>query len=384
VALATVVAGLLILIEVDSVVAVRVTGTEETVFDWSQSACEAADIPDTPARAFRDASGRVQLIASHYINRRMIGSDLNHVARDCRVIMRSDFDPDPATFADREWIHAPYTPDGKKVYALVHDEYQGQTHPGQCPSGEYFPCWYNAVTLAVSTDGGASYGHVTPPGNLVAAIPYPYVPDSGPAGLFQTSNIVHNSDDGYYYALVRAQRYRAQQQGTCVMRTRDLSDPKSWRAWNGHGFDVRFVNPYLEPNQRPVDHVCNPVSFGEIQLMVESLTFNTYLDSFLLVGTAVDRNREGNVTSGIYYSTSDDLIDWTPRKLILRTESRQTYECGDPNPIAYPSVLDPASTSRNFESTGKRAYLYFTRSNYASCTETLDRDLVRVPIEFSK
>jgi hypothetical protein len=375
---------LLILIEVDSVVAVRVTGTEETVFDWSQSACEAADIPDTPARAFRDASGRVQLIASHYINRRMIGSDLNHVARDCRVIMRSDFDPDPATFADREWIHAPYTPDGKKVYALVHDEYQGQTHPGQCPSGEYFPCWYNAVTLAVSTDGGASYGHVTPPGNLVAAIPYPYVPDSGPAGLFQTSNIVHNSDDGYYYALVRAQRYRAQQQGTCVMRTRDLSDPKSWRAWNGHGFDVRFVNPYLEPNQRPVDHVCNPVSFGEIQLMVESLTFNTYLDSFLLVGTAVDRNREGNVTSGIYYSTSDDLIDWTPRKLILRTESRQTYECGDPNPIAYPSVLDPASTSRNFESTGKRAYLYFTRSNYASCTETLDRDLVRVPIEFSK
>jgi hypothetical protein len=384
VALATVVAGLLILIEVDSVVAVRVTGTEENVFDWSQSACEAADIPDTPARAFRDASGRVQLIASHYINRRMIGSDLNHVARDCRVIMRSDFDPDPATFADREWIHAPYTPDGKKVYALVHDEYQGQTHPGQCPSGEYFPCWYNAVTLAVSTDGGASYGHVTPPGNLVAAIPYPYVPDSGPAGLFQTSNIVHNSDDGYYYALVRAQRYRAQQQGTCVMRTRDLSDPKSWRAWNGHGFDVRFVNPYLEPNQRPVDHVCNPVSFGEIQLMVESLTFNTYLDSFLLVGTAVDRNREGNVTSGIYYSTSDDLIDWTPRKLILRTESRQTYECGDPNPIAYPSVLDPASTSRNFESTGKRAYLYFTRSNYASCTETLDRDLVRVPIEFSK
>jgi hypothetical protein len=102
VALATVVAGLLILIEVDSVVAVRVTGTEENVFDWSQSACEAADIPDTPARAFRDASGRVQLIASHYINRRMIGSDLNHVARDCRVIMRSDFDPDPADFDDRE------------------------------------------------------------------------------------------------------------------------------------------------------------------------------------------------------------------------------------------------------------------------------------------
>jgi hypothetical protein len=89
------------------------------------------------------------------------------------------------------------------------------------------------------------------------------------------------------------------------------------------------------------------------------------------------------VITGIYFSTSEDLIDWTPRKLVLRTESRNTYQCGDSDPVAYPSVLDPESKSRNFETTGKRAYLYFTRYNYASCKETLDRDLVRVPVEFS-
>jgi hypothetical protein len=116
--------------------------------------------------------------------------------------------------------------------------------------------------------------------------------------------------------------------------------------------------------------------------MVESLTFNTHLDRFLLVGTAVGQDREGNTVSGIYYSTSEDLIDWTPREPILEAESRQTYRCGDPDPVSYPSVLDPESTSRNFEITGKRAYLYFTRYNYESCQETSDRDLIRVPKEF--
>lgn len=61
------------------------------------------------------------------------------------------------------------------------------------------------------------------------------------------------------------------------MRTTDLAHPESWRAWAGAGFDVRFINPYLEPNEPPIDGVCQPVSYKEIQLMAESLTFNTYL-----------------------------------------------------------------------------------------------------------
>jgi hypothetical protein len=383
-AVSAILAGLIIVTDVQEESGVEVTGPEQVVFDWSQDACEPADIPDTPARAFRDVQGRVQLIASHYINRRMTGPDLGHLSRDCDVIMASHYDSDPAEFNDREWLHSTYTPDGEKVFALVHNEYQGHTHPGRCPSGEYFECWYNAVTLAVSTDGGASFEHAQPPTHLVASIPYQYAPDSGPAGIFQASNIVHNAADGYYYALIRVQRYRAQPQGTCVMRTTDLADPKPWRAWDGSGFNVRFIDPYLQPNEPPRDHICQPVSYEEIQLMVESLNFNTYLDRYLLVGTAVERELDGETISGIYYSLSDDLIRWTPRRRIMEVESRQTHECGDLDPVAYPSVLDPGSTSRNFETTGKRAYLYFTRFNYESCKETFDRDLVRVPIEFSE
>src|SRR6266508_4426288 len=98
---------------------VKIIGPEEVVFDWSKDACESNDFPDVPEMAFRDVSGRVQLIASHYISRRMIGPDLNHLTHDCAVLMRSDYDPDPARFADREWIHSVYTLDGMTVFALI-------------------------------------------------------------------------------------------------------------------------------------------------------------------------------------------------------------------------------------------------------------------------
>lgn len=387
--LAAILAGLVILSELREAETVKVMGPEEIVFDWSQSACDPDDIPDTPARVFRDAQGHVQLIASHYINRRMSGSDLDHLTRDCTVIMSSHYDPDPAEFNDREWLHSFYTVDGTEVFALVHNEYQGHTHPGQCPSGEYFECWYNAVTLAVSNDGGESYDHARPPTHLVASIPYRYEPDSGRTGLFQPSNIVYDATDGYYYALTRVEQYGAHPRGTCVMRTTDLADPTSWRAWDGTGFDVQFVDPYLEVDEPSQGDTCQPVSYDKIGAMVESLTFSTYFDRYLLVGTGAprDRNRskvdsEGEAVSGIYYSLSDDLIHWTSPKLIMEIETRSTYHCGDLDPVAYPSVLDANSSSRNFETTGKQVYLYFTRSNYESCQETLDRDLIRVPIEF--
>jgi len=368
-----------------SAIDVKVIGPEEVVFDWSQDACESNDFPDVPARAFRDAWGRVQLIASHYTNRRMIGPDLNHLRRDCAVIMSSHLDPDPARFADREWIHSVYTLDGITVFALIHNEYQGNTHLGQCPSEMYRKCWYNSITLAISHNGGDSYTHAQPPAHLLASLPYTYVPDSGPFGVFNPSNIVHNNADGYYYALLHLEQYRAEPWGTCVMRSANLADPTSWRAWDGKGFNVRFINPYLEPANSLTSHLCQPVSRNQIQKMSESLTFNAYVNRFLLVGTAGTRDSTtGRVVWGIYYSLSDDLIHWTPRQLIMEAETPWSYQCGDPNPILYPAVLDPKSTSRNFETTGKQVYLYFTRFNYASCEESSDRDLVRIPIEFSR
>ena len=148
------------------------------------------------------------------------------------------------------------------------------------------------------------------------------------------------------------------------MRTKRLDDPTAWRAWDGDGYDVSFVDPYRKQVDDE-DHVCEPVSFDAISEMSFSLTYNTYFDKYLLVSTSnLYSSSERRLVSGFYYSLSDDLINWSPRKLIREVELFQTYQCGDRDPVYYPSILDPSSGSRNFETSGRRPYLYFTRLHY--------------------
>jgi hypothetical protein len=360
---------------------ISIAGREQTVFDWSRDACEPRDIPDAPARAFRDASGRVQVIASHYVNRRWVGPDLGHVRHRCEVIMRSGYDPRPESYDDREWIASTYTLDGRTIYALVHDEYQGYNHPGACSTGELARCWYNAITFARSDDAGRTYLQPDGPAKLIATAPYRYVPDAGSYGLFTPSNVVYRRSDRHYYALARVGEYRAQADGACLLRTTRLDDPASWRAWDGSGFGTRFIDPYRDRSS-PVDHTCVPVARAQIERMSMSLTWNTFIKRYLLVGEE-DGPRAGE-RIGFYYSTSPDLIHWSDRRLLREVEAPWTFECGDRQPVTNPSLLDPASRSRNFETSGRRPWLFFTRFHYEGCEQTLDRDLVRVPVVLSR
>jgi hypothetical protein len=522
---------------------VKIIGLEEIVFDWTTDRCDMLDIPDAPARAFRDVDGKVQLVASHYVSRRMIGDTLNSVKRERPIVMNSDYDLDPSKFNYREWIGSVYTVDGNTIYALVHNEYQGNvagrwnaendffnwlsrhltskqgyrnwyylewgrtrpknmrfdrkkkqwrgsrefcllgpnwahphvydavrkwvspitgtvsitgsardldpkcgdgvvvkilkgntelwtrtisngntkgydfelevpvetgdavyfivnqrntfdcdttyfnpiitTVPCMCRSGDYHKCWYNAITFAKSTDKGRTYSHVKAPNHLVAVAPYQYEADTGPWGIFEPSNIIHNPKDGYYYAMLHLETRFLQEWGTSVMRTKTLDDSTSWRAWDGNNFSVRFINPYTEPNADPAKHICQPVSRDNIGKLYRSLTFNTYFNKFLLVGESSvwDPNQRKTI-HGFCYSLSEDLIHWSPRKLIMK--AKFPWVSGLPGE-AYPSLIDPNDTSRNFEKTGQRPYLYFTRMHsYTPKNQGLDRDLVRVPIEFNK
>ena len=357
---------------------VAVTGPPEVVFRWATERCDEFDIPDMPARAFRDADGRVQLLDTHIVATRFLGSDLNRVRHDCTVVMSSHQNPDPAAFDDKEFLAATFTPDGTTVYGLVHNEYTGHTHPGQCPSSWYFNCWWNTLTLAVSTDKGETYQH--PAGRrLVASIPYPYVPDFGSSGVRNPSNIVRKAD-GYYYAFAQAWRQPRGQPtyyyANCLIRTRNLADPASWRAWNAGRFDMTFVDPY-GPIPDPDEHLCRSIApalrlVGE--LPIGSITFSTYAKQWLLVG---------NTSGGFFSATSPDLIHWSEGTIFYEGTIGWEGACGGPDAIQYASLLDPASTSRNFSTMGRTAYVYFTRFNNRSpvCRTTgLDRDLLRVPI----
>jgi hypothetical protein len=358
------------------------TGPEQIVFDWTTQQCEPDGIPDLPARAFRDASNNVHLILQHWVNHQFVGPSLNSVALNCSVTMASSYNADPALYNDREWIASPYTIDGTTVYALMLDEYLGATHTGMCTKGPGY-CRMGAVTLGTSTNSGASYTHTAAPSQLAAAIPYKYTRDVPSYGITSPSNII-KAYDGFYHTFLRALPFQSQQPGSCDMRTKTLGDPKSWRAWDGTGYNVQFINPYTS-SAPPEQHVCTPVDYGDISTMTESLTFNTWLGQYLLVGaTSKYDDALGREVNGFYYSTSGDLTHWSPRQLLMEAVVPWSYAgCGDADPVQYPSLLDPNSPSRNFETTGRTMNLYFVRDHYNQyCNQTLDRDLVRIPIAF--
>ena len=360
---------------------IEVMGEEEVVFDWTSGRCENANIPDLAVRAFRDADDFVNLIVAHPNAYRMTGSDLNNLTIDCNPIFKSVSDPDPAMFNDNTWVASVYTNDGVTVYALGHNEYQGHTHPGYCPPADYFPCWYNTITALISTDGGATFQPAAePPGHFVAGLPVQYEAGEGPYGLRAPSNMLQGPD-GFFYAFVNLASERSERQYVCALRTKDLGDPASWRFWNGSGFEGRFINPYLEPDADPAEHLCQPYFPEEIgHALNESISYNTALEQFVLIGISAD-HIDGREVWGFYYSFSRDLTEWTRRELIMEIALPWTVDLpGSDLSYLYPSLLDPDSTDRNFGTTDETAYLYFTRNNFGH--GSLDRDLVRVPVQF--
>ena len=361
------------------------TGAPQPVFLWQSMHCEEWDVPDTGARAWRDAQGRVHLVASGTDNRAMVGPDLDHVKQDCRVIFKGGEQDAPQAYDDRSWLTSPYTLNGTDVFALIHNEFHGQLRPALCPSRDYAKCWANTVTLAVSHDGGLSFAHATPPAQFVAGLPYRYRGDIGHrVGYFNPSNIILR--DGYYYAYFWADAEGAQQRGDCLMRTANLADPRSWRAWDGKDYTIRFADPYVDDVSNVAAHVCAPVGADGLVSFVSSVTLHRPSGLYVALMATNHAPIPGkDPVSGVFASTSSDLIHWTPAALVWQEAVLFKYACSaDHDAVFYPSLLDPASSTRNFEDAGDHAELYFTDLHIApDCHLGPNRDLLRVPVEIN-
>ena len=358
-----------------------------------------ADIPDSPARAYRSGN-QIVLFASHFTTRRFTGPNLNSLSHSCAVVMQSGGLDAPAAFQDREWLQSFWTRNGQNVYALVHEEFQGWRYT-DCGSvfNEQQRCWRNSITLATSIDGGAQFtanGCLDPtpelPCNLVASSPYPYDPSSpiGPYGYFNPSNIVESPDDGMLYALIKSRGTSGtpdQKTGTCLIRTANtdaaLGNPNSWEAWDGTGFSSMFVNPYIDDPDPKSAHVCEPVD-PDISTFSSSLTYSEHFHKYVLV------DRGTNPSPGVYFATSSDLINWDMPKLLMSAEVPPLSghpDCVAPHPVRLPSLIDPSKGRDNFDTIGRTPYLYYTRAimeddGSGGCILGLNRDLVRVKIEF--
>lgn len=356
-----------------------IAGTAQPVFVWQTMHCAPWDVPDTSARAWRDAEGRVHLLASSDTNREMVGSALDHLRQDCHVVFKGDEKDAPQAYDDHGWLAATYTNDGRTVFALIHNEFHGQLRPALCPSRDYLQCWSNAVTLAVSHDEGTNFA-LAAPQHLVAALPERYRGDRGHrSGYFNPSNIFMR--DGFYYAFFWAEADGAQQRGACLMRTANLQDPSAWRTWDGTSFSRRFIDPYTDTAASPAEHVCVPVGVGSLVSFVSSVTRDRTTDLYVaMMATAYAEKANAPAIPGIYWSSSGDLIHWTVPSLLKQEPLLFKYACSDQDAFAYPSLLDTNAPGRNFEETGDHAYLFVTEIHLANCHVGTDRDLVRFPI----
>ncbi len=353
--------------------AVAVTGPPVVEFSHARDACDPLDYPDAPARAVRLATGEVLVFAPHFHNRLLRGPGLLAARPDCRIVFEADERDDPAAFDDRGWLVSPYTLDGRHVFSLVHNEFQGHRRPSLCPTGRYLDCWYNAITFAVSDDGGQHF--MRPPGAPIAALPYRYDQVVGAhRGYFNPTNLQFH--DGYFYAMAFATEAFAQRAGNCLLRTDRLEDPAAWRAWDGHGFGATFIDPYTS-HVDPAKHVCSPVGAGKLRWPLTSLV--RHGASGLFLATMLN----GAANGGVFVATSRDLLAWSAPVLLWPAAGTAAWRCGDPPPVAYPSLLDPASPDRNFESVGATAMLFLTRWNPQGCRLGADRDLVRLPVSLT-
>ena len=129
------------------------------------------------------------------------------------------------------------------VYALTHvDQYNATihwAHNASLPLHYAGTNKYSAVTLYESTDSGGTFHAARPePGHLVAASPYLNRDGHLGRGLGSgmPSSVFRDPKDGMYSVMLLTnwgQGILAQKGGQCLVRTSDITDPASWRAYGG-------------------------------------------------------------------------------------------------------------------------------------------------------
>ncbi|WP_424931438.1 hypothetical protein [Amaricoccus macauensis] len=355
----------------------EIMGQAETVYDWQAERCARWDIPDTPARAWRDDMGMVHLLAGSEETRISSGPSLSRLTRSCEVAHRGGNFDDPGAYDDRVWIASTYREAGRLI-ALAHVEFHGHRRRDLCPAGDYMACWWNAIVELVSEDGGRSFQNPAGASELVASLPYRPGFDTGQReGYFSPSNILRRGD--HLYALIFAEAYEAQKRGACLIRRPVGGGPDDWRAWDGTGFSARFVDPFREAPPEPAVHVCAPVP--GIVSTLSSVVRHRGSGTYVAVTPATLRDGDGPRVSGIWWTRSTDLLVWEKPELLLEVPLLWRRDCAAPAAHAYPSLLDESSHSDNFEDIGDDFWLYLVRMPLGEdCSVGPERDLIRFPV----
>ena len=354
----------------------------------SMKACGSDDWADTPARAFKDAAGGAVVFATGQTNRILFGPDLKHLRRDCnRVVYKGGNDGNQQHNNDRQWIHSTWTEDGKTVYALMHNEYQGHNHLDRYPEcrGNYQKCWRNSITLAKSTDGGRTFTLLPEKERTVVDLAYPYasmLPNA--TGFMNPSNMFSHGD--YIMAFLHVMSYKDQRQGNYLIRKARNA------AWTSTSWEIfqkdRFVP--IQPSLSLGRTVGTPINLGttinilpfsdpssmKVQSVSKYVQNGKYTGKYVALMSSKQPYANESWRDGFYIATSYDLINWSKPVQVLSGNLRDTFSCAlnKSSPVSvyrYGSLLDEdtsaAMYNRNFETIGDTPMLFTTRINYPWC-----------------
>ncbi len=345
-------------------------GREITVFRWATDRCDAKDFPDVALRVLNEGSEDEKILASNWSNRfRKLDLATMRVQPECASAFQSGRQADPSLYNDFSWI-ASLASDGKAVHALIHHEYHANEHPGKCRFKVYEQCWYNTITYARSDDGGKSFHQSMPP-RVIAASPYEQEEGQGKRrGFFNPSNIMFHQ--GYWWTYIYTAGWDGQRFGSCLFRSSDLSDPDSWRAYDGADFTSDFPDPYLGRTKSDTKP-CLPIfdqSVGSISKTSDGRFVSVFTRHETSPGSA------GATRFHVDLAWSDDLIHWSAPEELTEITDVSASDCLLNARYAFPALVSiDNGVIRQGELRG-RIYLSMVRFNIEDCKLTLNRDLV--------
>lgn len=366
-------------ISVQAQTSVSVFGGVETVFRWREARCGDHHLPDSPARALRLADGRILLTASQFTNIPFIGTDFQDLRPACDLSSRADENSDWRQFNDRVWIQALARLQDGSIFALASHEYAGSRHAGKC-TAPGSACWFSSITAMVAPAGTLKFRTLPLTDRVIASSPEKYEQDKVQrTGFFSTTNIIYESD--FAYALLYNEGIHGQNRGMCLIRANKNDLLSGWKALSNGRFDAQ-LKPFEQRSQsRPICDVVGENVFSDVVRSVVRLPNNgPWMATFAKLRS---KSPDDKTISGIYYSLSDDLINWNQANLLIELLPFVVQkEAGIY--FQYPSIIDHESRSENFFDIHSKPYLYLVRYNlWPDRRQGGDRDLVRIPLQIS-
>lgn len=355
-------------------VKIQTAGSEAVVFESKSQGCDSNDIPDAALRAFRRNDGSVIAFAAHWTNLPFAVTNFQKFTRICNSSYLGSSSPVPADADDLGWLTALWKlRNSNVVVGIVHNEYQGNKHKGQCRYTSYAECWTNSLTMAVSNDEGGTFV-LRRPNYIVAKGPATYDRAQGARyGYYNPSNIIYFR--GYYYMAASAIDLGGIHKGTCFMRAKDVQNPADWKGWDGSSFTISLAASLSDDQGISCR---SPSNLGGIMGSFLKIRGTDMVIAFSL------RTDLSNLTkaAAITYTTSSNLVDWTIPQVLMELEPYWGTRCDKTVSYRYnyPSVVDFTSQSENFDDTGKNPFLFLSRASVTNCGVTMLRDLVKVPL----